>query len=141
MLIVRELRAVDERLQGRLAVAILAGVCPLGIVGLYPDVHVGLHFIERVVQLASEGAGVELVLDALMEALANPVGLGTAGLGARVLDVLQIEYSAYSCVSLLPQYSLPRSVRMRSNGTSCSSNKGNTRSLSISAAVMACLRS
>ena len=26
-----------------------------------------------------------------MEALANPVGLGTAGLGARVLDVLQIE--------------------------------------------------
>src|SRR5881227_251537 len=33
-------------------------------------------------------------------------------------------YSAYSCDSRLPQYSLPRSVRIRSSGTPCSSKEG-----------------
>jgi hypothetical protein len=45
-------------------------------------------------------------------------------------------YSSYSCRSGLPQYSLLRSVSIRSSLISCSSNKGTTRSVSRSAAVM-----
>jgi hypothetical protein len=39
------------------------------------------------------------------------------------------------------QYSVPRSVRMRNNETSCSSKKGRIRSFSMSAATQAFLRS
>src|SRR5579864_2317674 len=48
-------------------------------------------------------------------------------------------YNAYSCDSRLPQYSLPRSVSIRSMGTPYSSKNGRTRSLSMSAAVSAFL--
>src|SRR5437764_11832393 len=41
-------------------------------------------------------------------------------------------YNAYSCDSRLPQYSLPRSVSIRSSGTPCSSKNGRTQSLSMS---------
>ena len=57
---------------------------------------------------------------------------------------LVITESAAICLYVgekYPQYSLPRSVRIRSKSIPNSSYQGNTRSLSMSAAVMACLRS
>ncbi len=60
----------------------------------------------------------------------------------RVLDIFDVQVQrVLSYVSRLPQYSLPRSVNIRSIRTPCSSKNGNTRSLSVSAAVMACFRS
>lgn len=43
------------------------------------------------VELAPESTGVKLVLDRLVEALADAVRLRMLGLGTRVLDVLQIQ--------------------------------------------------
>jgi hypothetical protein len=48
-------------------------------------------------------------------------------------------YSSYGCRSGAPQYSVPRSVKMRLSGIPCSSKNGTTRSLSKSAAVMGVL--
>ena len=62
----------------------------------------------------------------------------------RVLHVWNTWYpdkNMKSGKNRFPQYSLPRSVNILSNGTPFSSYQGSTLSLSISAAVMACLRS
>ena len=83
MFIVSERRALDERLQGRLAVALSAVVRALGIVPFHPFIDVRLKLLERVIELAPEGAGVELVLDRLMKALADPIRLRALGPGAR----------------------------------------------------------
>ena len=91
MLIVRECRALDERLQRRLAVTVLAGVCAFGVVGLHPGIYVALQLIERMVELAAKRAAIELVLDGLMEPLADAIGLRAPGLGPRVVDALQTE--------------------------------------------------
>ena len=91
LLIVGKRCALDERLQRRLAVAVLARVRALGVVALHPDVNIGLQFIERMVELPPEGARVELVLDRLVEALADPIGLWALDPGPGVLDVLQIQ--------------------------------------------------
>ena len=58
------------------------------VVALHPRIDVSLQFVERVIQLASECAGIELVLDRLMEALTDAIGLRVFGFGARVIDVL-----------------------------------------------------
>jgi hypothetical protein len=56
-----------------------------------PGIDVGLQLIERVVELSPEGARVELVLDRLVEALADAIGLRALNPGAGVLDVLNIQ--------------------------------------------------
>ena len=83
--------ALDEGLQRRLAVAVLPGVCALGVVTLHPGVDVLLQLVQRMGQLTAERARVKLVVDGLVEALADAVGLRTLRPGARVLDVLEIE--------------------------------------------------
>jgi hypothetical protein len=71
--------------------AVFARVRTFGVVPLHPYVNVGLKFLQRVIQLTAKRARVELVLNGLMETLANPVRLRTPGLRPGVLDVLQIE--------------------------------------------------
>ena len=61
-----------------------------------------MQFGQVAVEFLAKGGAVELVEHRLVKALADPVGLSTA------------RYSSYSCRSGLPQYSEPRSVRMRS---------------------------
>ena len=62
-----------------------------GVVGLHPKVDVSLDLFERAIQLAPKRAGIELVLDGLVEPFANPVGLWTLDLRSGVLDALQIK--------------------------------------------------
>ena len=78
-------------MQWRLAIAVLPAVRPLAIVARHPDIDVALQLLQRVVQLAPERARVELALDRLVKALADAVGLRTARLCARVLDVLEVQ--------------------------------------------------
>lgn len=63
LLIVRKRGALDERLQGRLAVAVLAGVRALGVVALHPGVDIGLQLVQRMVDLPPEGDGVRANLN------------------------------------------------------------------------------
>lgn len=99
MSIVRELRTLDERLHRRLSVAVLSGVCALGIVSFHPSIHVRREFFNRVIQLAPEGTRVEVVLDRLMGALADAIRLRALGLRTRMLDALQIQVEARTRVS------------------------------------------
>src|SRR5215210_7399569 len=87
----RQRSAFDKGLQRRFAIAVLTRMRSLSVIALHPRVNVGLQLIERVIQLASECAGVELVLDGLVEAFANPVGLRALCSRAGVLDVLQVQ--------------------------------------------------
>ncbi len=87
----RQRRALDEGLQRGLAVAVLARVCSFGVVRLDPGIHVDLDFLHAAVQLTPERAGIELVLDCLMEPFADAVGLRALHLRARVIDVFQIQ--------------------------------------------------
>jgi hypothetical protein len=68
---------VNEGLHRRLAKAVLAGMRALFIVVLHPGMYIGLQLFQRAIYLASEGGGIELILDRLMEALADAVGLGS----------------------------------------------------------------
>ena len=63
----------------------------LGVVAFHPVIGISLQLVERVIQLSPKGARVELVLDGLMEALTDAVGLRALRLGACVLDALQVE--------------------------------------------------
>src|ERR1700687_3881465 len=72
LLIVRQRRALDECLKRRLAITVLARVRAFCVVALHPRIDVSLQFVQRVIELASGCAGVELVLDGLVEAVAHP---------------------------------------------------------------------
>ena len=50
LLVVRQRRALDERLQWRFAGAILARVRPFGVVRLHPHVNVSMRLFQRLVQ-------------------------------------------------------------------------------------------
>ena len=71
----RELRALDERLQACLAVAVFFRVLPLGVLFGHPRIHILLQLIERAVEFSPERARVELIPDGLVKSLADPVGL------------------------------------------------------------------
>ena len=74
-----------QRLPGRLAKAMLARVCALTIVVFNPIIHISLQLLQTVINLASEGTGIELVLYCLMKPLTNTIGLWTLGFGTRLL--------------------------------------------------------
>jgi hypothetical protein len=50
----RQRRALDESLQWRFAVAVLARVRTFGVVPLHPYINVGLKFFQRVIQLMAK---------------------------------------------------------------------------------------
>ena len=58
LLVVRQRRALDERLQWRFAGAILARVRPFGVVRLHPHVNVGMRLFQRLVQRTAKRARV-----------------------------------------------------------------------------------
>lgn len=64
---------------------------PLGIVTRYPSIHIFLQLLDRTIQLAAERAGIELILDGLVKALADAVRLRMFCLRARVVNVLEIQ--------------------------------------------------
>jgi hypothetical protein len=62
------------------------------IVILHPLIYVGLQLLHAAVNFASEcSGGVELVLNGLVKAFADAFGMWTFGLGASVIDVLQVK--------------------------------------------------
>ena len=58
LLVVRQRRALDERLQWRFAGAILARVRPFGVVRLHPHVNVSMRLFQRLVQRTAKRARV-----------------------------------------------------------------------------------
>lgn len=58
------------------------------IVMIDPGVQVGLPLIEGCVDHLSEGYLIELLFDRSVEPLADAVGLGTVGLGPRMVDII-----------------------------------------------------
>ena len=89
---------------------------PRLIVLVNPDIEIGLQLVDETIHLFAERDTVKLIEHGLVEALADTVGLRALGLSARVIDVLDREIE----LILVPlwQYSLPRSVSMRSSLTS-----------------------
>ena len=81
-------QAVQERLHRGLAKAVLAAVRACLIVLLQPSIQVGLEFVKGVVDFLAKGDLVELLQYGLVEAFADAVRLGSAGLGPGVVDVL-----------------------------------------------------
>ncbi len=63
----------------------------LSIIKIEPCVEIGLQLLQTCVDLASKRAGVELVLNRLVQALADTVGLRALGFGSSVLNVLQVQ--------------------------------------------------
>ena len=61
---------------------------PVVVVILQPEIEVDLQLLQRCVEGLAESRRVELILQGLVEALADPVGLRMAGLGAAVIDIL-----------------------------------------------------
>ena len=60
----------------------------LSIVVLEPVGEILLQFFQRRLDLAPEDDSIELIEDRFLEPFADPVGLRTLGLSARVLDVI-----------------------------------------------------
>ena len=59
-----------------------------------PSVKIGLPLLQRAIDLLPKRHAIELVQQGLMEALANPVGLGMPRLRLGVIDILhrQVEF-------------------------------------------------
>ena len=53
------------------------------IVFFNPVIRIRLQLLQASVQFAPKGRGVKFILDGLMEAFANSIGLWMLGLGAR----------------------------------------------------------
>jgi len=79
---------IQKRLQGGLAEAVFSRTRSFAIIGVDPDIDIGLQLLKTGIELPPECRGLELVLDGLMEALANAIRLRALGLGARVVNVL-----------------------------------------------------
>jgi len=62
---------------------------PLIIIALHPGVQIGLQFFDSHIDLLSEGKRVKLILNSLLESLADAVGLGMLGLGLCVINVIE----------------------------------------------------
>ena len=58
------------------------------VVILQPEIEVGLQLLKRRVERLAESRRVELILQGLVEALTDAVGLRMAGLRAAVIDIL-----------------------------------------------------
>ena len=56
------------------------------IIRSHPVVNIELQLFNARVELAPERAGVKLVLNRLMETLADAVGLRALGFGSRMID-------------------------------------------------------
>ena len=69
----------------------LARMRSLSIVGIDPFVHIGLQLLQTVIELAPERGGIELVLNGLMEPLADAIGLRALDLGASVINTFQVQ--------------------------------------------------
>ena len=63
----------------------------LRIIQEYPIIHIDLQLFQTVVDLAPEGAGIELILDRLMKPFTDAIGLRAPGFGAYVFDVFQVK--------------------------------------------------
>ena len=61
------------------------------VIALHERVEILLELLEAPVDLPAERDPIELVEHRLVEALADPVGLGASGLGLRVLDLVQTQ--------------------------------------------------
>ena len=61
------------------------------IIEVHPLIDIGLELLQAGVELTPESGGIELILNGLMKALANAIGLRTLSLGARMLDILQVQ--------------------------------------------------
>ena len=60
---------------------------PVLIVQFQPAVQVDLELIERSVDLLSKCDSIEFIEHGLVKTFTDTVGLGTLGLGARVIDI------------------------------------------------------
>ena len=64
-----------QGLPRRLAIIALARMRPFRIVGRQPAVHIDLQLLQADVHLAPKCMSIQLILDCLVEMLADPVGL------------------------------------------------------------------
>ena len=122
--------------------AVFSGVCPLGVVVIHPCVEVGLKLFDGGVYLLAESDGVELVLHGTVEPLADAVCLRTLCLYLGVVDVLYCEVE-FELVGLAVSAVFGSAVCEHPHhpGGRAVQRKGTTRSLSMSAATSAFLRS
>ena len=82
----------------------------MGVIRVHPDIKVILQLFDKCIYFLSESNSIELILHGSVETLTNVV---VCGLFALILECLMSSmgrYSLYSCVSLFPQYSVPRFV-------------------------------
>lgn len=86
--------AVQKRLDRGLAVIPPPLMRTLLVVRRQPDIEIDLQFLQHPIDLLPERHPIELGQPGFVEALANPVGLGTLRLGPRMIDILhgQIEF-------------------------------------------------
>ena len=68
------------------------------VVVLHPRIEIGLHLLQRPIDLLAECATIEFVQHGLVEALADPIGLRMPGHCARV--ILALSGSLYRTVRL-----------------------------------------
>lgn len=83
-----QLLCIQERLQRRFPIAVLAAVGPFSVVVLDPLVHVSLQLIETGVELLAKGDPIKLLEDSAMKAFADAVSLRRLGFRLRVIDIL-----------------------------------------------------
>jgi len=102
---------------GSLAITSLALMWSLLVVIPHTRIEIDPQLLQCPIDLLLEHDQIDLIQHGLMEPSADPVGLGMSCLRACVIDVFAARYSSYSCRSGAPQYSVPRSVRMRDSST------------------------
>ena len=75
------------------------------VICLHPRFEIGLQLLQRPIYFLPERDAIELIQYGFVEALADPVGLGTPGLCARVINVFDGESQfMLSYRSGAPQY-------------------------------------
>ena len=102
------------------AAALFTLMGALIIVVIKPFVQICLYLFERVIYFSAQSWLIKLLQNRLVKALANTIGLRMARLDSCMFNVV---YSQIQLV-VMPldpfQYSVPRSVRIRNTGRSCS---------------------
>ncbi len=126
-----------ESLQGCFSLGPLALVRPLTVVAVQPSVQIQLQLFDAQVDFLCESNRVKLVFARAMKPFADSVDLRILRLRLRMVDVVESqEELVVVVIAALPQYSVPRSVRILRSLMPCSSKNGMTRALSRSAELI-----
>ena len=92
-----------------------------GVVMVEPFIEIYLKLLDGLKQGLAERDLIKLLQDRFVETLADAIGLRRLHLGFGMLDVIDGQEKLVIVFIDTPQYSVPRSVMMRSTGRSCSS--------------------